>query len=203
MLMVTKTKSFQAKLDYLIDRIFLRFIPHSVTPNQVTLLRFFLTALMFFLLLTRHIDMALIVFAIAACTDFIDGAMARTRNQITDVGKVIDPLADKLLMICALSGFVTRDPIIGIVIIYIFAEIVMMLFAVMLQPVLGKPVGSNVFGKIKFVLQCCAAVLFLVGVLTRIRQFETVAIWIFVVALIFATASILETIRRKLIMLKK
>ena len=75
-------------------------------PNQLTLLRLILTGV-FVVLLSVEFPwsrtLALLVFATAAITDFFDGHIARKRNLITNFGKLMDPLADKVLM-CA--GFV-------------------------------------------------------------------------------------------------
>ena len=97
-----KIGNVQKTIDGIIDKIFLRFIPHSIRPNQVTVIRFILIPFVYLLLINEHYEWGLVIFVIAACTDFIDGAMARTRNQITDTGKIIDPIADKLLILSVL-----------------------------------------------------------------------------------------------------
>ena len=53
---------------------------------------------------------ALAVFAIASLTDLIDGKIARRYNQVTDLGKFLDPLADKVLVIAAMAMFCPRAP---------------------------------------------------------------------------------------------
>ncbi len=74
--------------------------------NKLTLARIFLIPLFMVILLTRipkYGDvLAAIIFIIAASTDGLDGYIARSRKQITNLGKLMDPLADKLLVSAAL-----------------------------------------------------------------------------------------------------
>ena len=78
------------------------------TPNILSLIRIILTPL-FIILLFDDFKMAkvfaLVVFAIAAITDAYDGHLARKYNQITPVGKFLDPVADKILVLSAFISF--------------------------------------------------------------------------------------------------
>lgn len=79
------------------------------TANKLTMLRVIMIPVF---LLALYIDfafnniVALIIFILASVTDFIDGYIARNYDQITDFGKFMDPLADKLLVISAMLWFV-------------------------------------------------------------------------------------------------
>ena len=78
-------------------------------PNKLTLLRVFLIP--FFLIfmywkIPFHYLIGLLLFSAAAITDALDGKIARKRNLITNFGKFLDPLADKVLVISALALFV-------------------------------------------------------------------------------------------------
>lgn len=77
------------------------------TPNKITLSRIILIPLMiFFYLASSFIPyskiVALAILIIASCTDFVDGMIARKYNLVTDLGKFLDPIADKLLVSSAL-----------------------------------------------------------------------------------------------------
>lgn len=78
-------------------------------PNQLTILRIILTPVFLYLFLSKDpllIQISLIVFFVAALTDWYDGWLARKFNYITDWGKFWDPLADKILTSTTFLGFV-------------------------------------------------------------------------------------------------
>ena len=80
-----------------------------VLPNQLTILRIILTPVFLILFLTGEpwlIQMSYLVFLIAAITDWYDGWLARKFNYITEWGKFMDPLADKILTSTAFMAFV-------------------------------------------------------------------------------------------------
>ncbi len=75
-------------------------------PNKLSFIRIALVPLMMFFYLADFIPycnkiIALVIFIIAAVTDLFDGKIARKRNEVTDLGKLLDPLADKMLYTCA------------------------------------------------------------------------------------------------------
>src|SRR5262249_6105041 len=78
-------------------------------PNTPTLSRIFLTPILVVVLLTRIEGKEIygaLIFTVAALTDFLDGYFARKRNQVTNVGKLLDPIADKLLVTSAFISLV-------------------------------------------------------------------------------------------------
>ena len=81
-------------------------------PNKLTLGRLILIpifALFFYLDFTGHYLVALGIFAIASFTDFLDGYIARKNNLVTDLGKFLDPIADKVLVLVGLTVMIA-DP---------------------------------------------------------------------------------------------
>src|SRR5919107_1023091 len=88
-------------------------------PNSLTLARIFLVPLLVVVLLTKFegrlifgIRKELVgaaIFAIASLTDWLDGYLARRRQQVTALGQMMDPVADKLLVIAALISLVQMD----------------------------------------------------------------------------------------------
>lgn len=87
-------------------------------PNKITLTRIFMIpvfVLIFFLdILPFHYGIAAIVFLLAAFTDFVDGYIARSRNLVTNLGKFLDPIADKVLVSTAMLLLLTlKDGLFG------------------------------------------------------------------------------------------
>ncbi len=90
-------------------------------PNTLALIRLLLAPVMFFLLVNRDTSlletihytwldyMAAFIFVVASATDFFDGYIARTFNQITTLGKILDPLADKMLTLAGFLGLMILD----------------------------------------------------------------------------------------------
>ena len=81
------------------------------TANKITLVRMaMIPVFIYFALLggAQNDIIALVLFIVASATDFLDGYVARKYNQITDFGKFVDPLADKLLVTAALLVFIER-----------------------------------------------------------------------------------------------
>lgn len=80
-------------------------------PNKLTVSRFALTVVFLAVVLSRspiNDSLALVFFSIASITDFLDGEIARRRNLITSFGKLMDPLADKILICSAFIALVER-----------------------------------------------------------------------------------------------
>ncbi len=200
---MAKATDIQSLIDRIVDKVFLWVIPHSITPNQMTVVRFILVPVVYWLLISGNFGPALIVFIIAASTDFIDGAMARTRNQITDIGKVIDPLADKMLILSVLLYFGFKYLIIDIFIIVIILEILAVLLSVFFNTTTGnKPIGANVFGKIKMIFQSFSVGFFILGIFIKSTFFTNLSNYLLAAALVFAIISAIVQVYRNIITVK-
>ena len=195
---VPEVTGFQRFTDALISRTILWAIPRSVRPNAVTIARFVLLVPLIYLLLTDRKGPALVVFVVAASTDFIDGAMARTRGQITNVGIVIDPLADKLLIGTTLALLGWQYLIIKIIVIALAIELVGVLLGTLLWlrgPHRGRLPGANVFGKVKMTLQSLGGGLFLLGGFLDLEGLVRVSLILLWAALAFAVLSLLRVLQ--------
>ena len=155
----------------------------------------------YFLIMSESYYLALIVFVVAACTDFIDGAMARTRNQITDTGKVIDPIADKLLILSVLVFFAGSYLVVKIFIVFIIFELIAVMLGVVFSYTVGRPMGANVFGKLKMILQSFGVGFFILGLLIENTQLISFAEDVLYTALVFAILAGMAQFRNKLIRL--
>jgi CDP-diacylglycerol--glycerol-3-phosphate 3-phosphatidyltransferase len=128
-------------------------------PNVLTVMRIMLVPVLVVALLGNTPEgdvLAAIVFALASLTDFVDGYLARTRDSITNFGKLMDPLADKLLIIAALISLVSlhRLPawIAMVIITRELAVTVLRLGATQA----GVVIAASMFGKVKTCLQIAA-----------------------------------------------
>lgn len=95
-------------------------------PNKLTVLRILLIPLFLFFIycdfVPFHMLFAFLIFTFASLTDLLDGKIARKRNLVTDFGKFMDPLADKLLVISAMVAFVGLDIVPSLAVIIILAR---------------------------------------------------------------------------------
>ena len=125
-------------------------------PNKLTLIRMFLAPIYLALMLIEfpyHYIVALAVFAIASLTDMLDGKIARKNNLITVFGKLLDPLADKMLTTAALLAFMRE----GWCSIWIVMIVLTREFAVagvrLIATAQGIVIPANYWGKAKTVSQ--------------------------------------------------
>lgn len=193
-----KENNIQKFSDSVIDKMFLWAIPKSVTPNSVTYLRFITTPLVFWLLVENNYNWGIPAFILCASTDFIDGAMARRRDQITITGKIIDPLADKLLIGSTLAAIGFDYFIVKLIVAFIMLEFITVLVYSRLLKTFGKPEGANSFGKIKMIFQTISIVFLFWGILGKNENIIEIASWGLGVSFVFAVISGYEQIRDRL-----
>jgi len=133
-------------------------------PNILTIIRFILIPFIYISVLSKHFLTALIIFTISALTDVLDGYIARKYNYITDIGKLIDPLADKLTQIAlllslTLLGILPSWWIFGVVLI---KELVLVISASVLYSKKDVVVYSKWYGKLATTLFYLAIVVSLI-----------------------------------------
>ena len=100
------------------------------------------------------------VFVIISCTDWLDGYLARSRNEITDFGKFMDPLADKILVCAALISLVELGSLPTWVVLIILAREFIVSGVRMMAASKGVVIAASMLGKFKTVFQMIAIVLF-------------------------------------------
>ena len=141
-------------------------------PNYLTLARIFLVPLLVVVLLTtvsedwlniERYALAIFIFLIASFTDILDGHLARKRNQVSNLGKLLDPIADKLLVSAALIVLVEKHlaPSWAVVVILGREFIITGLRSVAAAD--GLIIQAQKSGKIKMWAQCVAIVALLVA----------------------------------------
>jgi len=175
-----------------IVKLFLPIIPRKLKPNHITFVRLILSPL---LIIPLHYDdfaVALVAFVLLAITDMLDGSLARLRNQITDWGKLWDPIADKLLIGVVVVMMLLKVNLSLTVLILVFEAIfVLGGFAYKLHDE-HVDIKANVWGKIKMNLQCFGAGFLMLGFVLLQPVLFTLGEVAFYFSLIFALLSILK-----------
>ena len=174
-------------------------------PNALTVGRIFLVPLLVVVLLTKFEGRLILglrkelvgaaIFGVAALTDVLDGYLARRRKQITTLGQLMDPLADKLLITAALVSLVQMD----LAPAWMVAVILGREFAVTLLRSIaharGMVIPASPLGKLKMIAEVVAVLLLILGG-EQLREFfiaGTIALWI---ALVSATISGVDYYRK-------
>lgn len=153
-------------------------------PNQITLARLILSVAFFAVLLqyshrelprnTLLLDVAVVLFLVAACTDFLDGYLARSRGMVTPLGRVMDPFVDKVLicgafiLLCG-EGFVDAEGrnvtrVQSWMVVVIVARELLVTGLRGYQESIGKAFPAGLHGKLKMWVQSIAAPVILVAI---------------------------------------
>lgn len=178
-------------LDRTIMKPFVAITPKFISPNIITVFRFICVPIVIYFLLIGSYKIGAIIFMVAAFSDAIDGALARTRSQITDFGKLFDPLADKLLIISVGAIMMIKFLPAVIFITILFIELVIIAESLYYKYSKHLVVQANVFGKIKMTLQCVGLILIFINSIFYANSVliltASIILWL---AIIFAIASL-------------
>jgi CDP-diacylglycerol--glycerol-3-phosphate 3-phosphatidyltransferase len=175
--------------DRLLAATVLKLIPNWVYPNYITVFRFLATPMVAILMASENYKAGLVAFLIVAATDAIDGALARTRNQITEWGKLYDPVADKILI-----GFMVFIIVLRYI-DYWTALLIMVIEAIIIatgyiRKRMGRVVQANIWGKVKMILQVTGVVVLLLAVIFNVERLMPFAHGTFYLAIVFAIVSL-------------
>ncbi len=133
-------------------------------PNQLTSLRLLLSVVLFGLISAEHYIAAFVLFLVAVGTDWLDGYYARKYNQITTLGRILDPFADKVIICGTFIFLVTTPGMLAdwrllqawMVVVIVGRELLVTALRSFLEE-RGSDFSANLSGKLKMVLQCVAA----------------------------------------------
>lgn len=151
-------------------------------PNYLTILRLILVPIIFTLILKDFYLAAFVFFLIANVTDILDGKIARKYNLITDWGKLMDPLADKITQISTISALIIKGIIpFWILVIITTKELIMITVAFILYKKNIVTVHSKWYGKGATILFFIAIVFSLLS--KTFTELSSVTIYIYYVAI--------------------
>ena len=169
------------------------------TPNKLTIARMILVPFFVLFILTgwggdanRYICLA--IFVVASITDWFDGHLARKNNLVTNFGKFMDPLADKLLVCSALICMIELDRLPAwFVIIIIAGEFIISGFR-LIAAENGVVIAANYWGKFKTVFQMTAVVLLIFNI-PALSVLTSAVLWI---AVILTVVSLVDYVAKNI-----
>ena len=169
-------------------------------PNSLTLTRIFLVPLLVVVLLTKFEGRLILgvpkeivgaaIFGLASLTDWLDGYLARRRKEVTTLGQVIDPLADKLLTSAALISLVQMELAPAWMVAIIISRELAVTGLRSLAYARGIAIAASPLGKIKMVAQVIAILALILGH-DRLQPFHIIgqtALWVVVAAALISAA---------------
>lgn len=177
-------------IDRIIDTCFLWVFPHWVLPNHITAFRLLATPPTLILLANGYYKIGAIVFFFVAATDALDGALARTRNKVTQWGMLFDPLADKLLIIPTIIILMIAHLPRWVALLVVCTELLIIICALFWREK-GKTVQANMWGKIKMILEVFGICLLFASIIFSFPLLIHVASVILITSVLCACASLL------------
>ena len=172
-------------------------------PNKLPTFRVILIPFFVFFLLAPYFEgygnyIALVIFIVASQTDFLDGKIARKYNLVTDFGKFMDPLADKLLVCAAMICLMDLDRLPSwIVIIIISREFIISGFRLVAADN-DIVIAASYWGKFKTVSQMFMLILLLAALIGAFNMIAQVLIW---VSLVLTIVSLIDYIAKNKLVL--
>ena len=172
-------------------------------PNKITLTRIFMIPVfmaVFFIDFPFHYGISAIVFVVASCTDFLDGYIARSKGLVTNLGKFLDPIADKVLVATAMVLLLSLQPLFALFSVsktFIYVTVVICVCIILARELIisafrqiaaanGIVMAAEKLGKYKTVFQDVALFILLLAVELPLNL-ATIFAWIGFVLFSMAT----------------
>ena len=170
-------------------------------PNSLTLLRIFFVPLLIVVLLTRSPNVELwgfhmrfefwgvLILLAAAATDWADGYFARRRLQVTTLGILLDPIADKLLISASFIALVDMHLVPAWMVVIIIGREFTVLGLRNIASAEGFTIAASALGKTKMVLQVCAVAVLIAGAShVSLKPLALVLLWLVVASTLISAA---------------
>mgnify|MGYP000901716753 FL=1 len=168
-------------------------LPNKLTILRVILIPFFVVFMLFDITGAADKWIALVIFCVASLTDMLDGKIARKYNLVTNVGKFMDPLADKLLVCTALICLTSMNRLNVIVVLVIIArEFIISGFRLVASDN-GIVIAASYWGKFKTVSQMALIIVLIMDLGGVWNVVGTVLTW---VALLLTIVSLIDYIAK-------
>ena len=163
-------------------------------PNELTAARFLLSIVVFVLIPLNYYLAALIIFSVAVMTDWVDGYWARRLGQVSKLGRILDPLVDKII-ICGTFIVLAIKPDSGIAVWVATVVLCRELLVTALRSFIeqrGGDFSANKAGKLKMVLQCAAIIASLIVLTYGRDESPTGMIW---ASRVFVWIAVISTVQ--------
>lgn len=170
-------------------------------PNALTLLRIFIVPVLIVVLLTRspNVEVAgftmhfefwgVLILLVAAATDWADGYFARRNSQVTTLGILLDPIADKLLICAAFISLVDMHLVRAWMVVIIIGRELVILGLRNIASAEGFTIAASTLGKTKMVLQVIAAAVLIYGARhPSMQNLGLILIWLVVISAVVSAA---------------
>ena len=177
-------------------------------PNKLTVLRVIMVPFFVFFMLTgvggaANKWIALIIFCVASLTDMLDGKIARARNLVTNFGKFMDPLADKLLVCSAMICLIPSGKLpTAVVIVIIAREFIISGFRLVASDN-GVVIAASYWGKFKTTFQMVMVCLMLLDLSEKFAWYGVLTNLIMWIALILTVVSLVDYLMKNKNVLKE
>ena len=182
---IENLKLFLEKIDHYRDEVLFVFIkpywPRKITPNIITTVRIVIGVLLFSLLFFFKIENKVLIislFFFGVLTDLLDGSVARGKNMVTELGSMLDPVADRIIII-TIAVYSLFGPHRWLLLALLLIEIVNLFVSIYYNYKTKKVyLQSNIFGKTKMVIQSLVFVVILVVWPNPPHQFFINILWL-------------------------
>jgi len=170
-------------------------------PNQLTFMRLILSVILFFFIAAGHYYASMWLFIVAAGTDWLDGYFARKYNEVTTLGRILDPFADKVI-VCGTLIFIVAVPAMAevpwglrawMVVVIVGRELLVTALRSFIED-RGSDFSAKMSGKLKMVLQCVAAGVCLFYLSYETREAREAARWCWWLLVLTVWPAVLLTI---------
>ena len=168
-------------------------LPNKLTILRVILIPFFVVFMLFDITGAADKWIALVIFCVASLTDMLDGKIARKYNLVTNFGKFMDPLADKLLVCTALICLTSMNRLNVIVVLVIIAREFIISGFRLIAAENGVVIAANYWGKFKTVSQMALIIVLIMDLGGVWNVVGTVLTW---VALLLTVVSLIDYIAK-------
>ena len=170
-------------------------LPNKLTVLRVLMIPFFIAFLLYDITGAADKWIALALFCVASLTDFLDGYLARRDNLVTNFGKFMDPLADKLLVCSAMICLVAMGKLNVIVVLIIIArEFIISGFRLVASDS-GIVIAASYWGKFKTVFQMAMVIVLIADLGGIMNKIGGILIWI---SLILTIVSLLDYVKKNI-----